>query len=246
MSGRLTKSEKARLEEVASRLDHKFSDLSLLKRAMTHMSIIGDRQSGESYQRLEFQGDRVLALVVTDMLMAEFPHANEGELARRLTALVRNETCVEVARELDLGSAIYLGSGEAGSGGRRKKAILGDVCEAVIAAVYQDGGFEAARDFVVGNWQPKMHRYNQAQRDSKTELQEWVQGKGHAVPEYAIERRSGPDHAPEFLVSVTVEGIKSMSAAGASKRSAEHAAAYRLLLREGVIAEEDEGGANNE
>lgn len=245
MSERLTKSEIARLEDVARRLGHRFDDLNLLKRAMTHMSIIGDKQSGESYQRLEFQGDRVLALVVTDMLMAEYPHANEGELARRLTALVRNETCVEVARELDLGPAIYLGSGEAGSGGRRKKAILGDVCEAAIAAIYQDGGFEAAREFIMRNWSAKMHRYNQAQRDSKTELQEWVQGNGHDVPKYRIVRRSGPDHAPEFLVSVTVEGIEPMLAAGASKRTAEHAAAYRLLLREGVI-EEEEGGANNE
>lgn len=246
MSERLNKLEIARLEDVASRLGHRFDDLSLLKRAMTHMSIIGDKQSGESYQRLEFQGDRVLALVVTDMLMAEYPHANEGELARRLTALVRNETCVEVARELDLGPNIYLGLGEAGSGGRRKKAILGDVCEAAIAAIYQDGGFEAARDFIMRFWKPKMHRYNQAQRDSKTELQEWAQGNGHDVPDYRIVRRSGPDHAPEFLVSVAVEGIEPMLAAGASKRTAEHAAAYRLLLREGVITEEDEGGANNE
>jgi ribonuclease-3 len=246
LSERLKKSDVARLEDVAARLGYVFKDLTLLKRAMTHMSTIGDKQSGQSYQRLEFQGDRVLALVVTDMLMAEFPHANEGELARRLTALVRNETCVEVARELDLGPAIYLGSGEAGSGGRRKKAILGDVCEAAIAAIYQDGGFEAARDFIVRHWQPKMHRYNQAQRDSKTELQEWVQSNGHPVPRYAIMRRSGPDHAPEFLVRVSVEGLEPMMAAGASKRSAEHAAAYRMLLREGVIADEDEGGADHE
>lgn len=246
MSERLTKSDKARLEGVASRLGHKFSDLGLLKRAMTHMSVIGDKQSTESYQRLEFQGDRVLALVVTDMLMEEFPYAQEGELARRLTALVRNETCVEVARELNLGPDIYLGSGEAGSGGRRKKAILGDVCEAAIAAIYQDSGFEAARRFVIENWQPKMHRYNQAIRDSKTELQEWAQGRGLAVPLYKIARRSGPDHAPEFLVSVTVEGIEPMVAAGASKRSAEHASAYRLLLREGVIAEQDENETDDE
>ncbi len=241
MSERLTSKDTARLKEVAGRLGHDFKDLKLLKRAMTHSSVIGDKQSSESYQRLEFQGDRVLALMVTDMLMAEFPHANEGDLARRLTALVRNETCVEVARELNLGPAIYLGLGEAGSGGRRKKAILGDVCEAVIAAIYQDGGVKAARKFIERHWQPKMRRYNEAQRDSKTELQEWAQGKGQAVPDYQIVRRSGPDHAPEFLVSVFVEGSEPMLAAGASKRAAEHAAAYRLLLREGVIkAEEDE------
>lgn len=242
----LTSQDAARLADVASRLGHDFKDLGLLKRAMTHMSVIGDKQSSESYQRLEFQGDRVLALVVTDMLMAEFPDANEGDLARRLTALVRNETCVEVARELNLGPAIYLGSGEAGSGGRRKKAILGDVCEAVIAAIYQDGGLEAARRFIARHWQPKMHRYNKAHRDSKTELQEWAQARGQAVPDYQIVRRSGPDHAPEFLVSVFVEGSEPMLAAGASRRSAEHAAAYRLLLREGVIEADDEDGASHE
>nr|WP_306266004.1 ribonuclease III [Pararhizobium sp. IMCC3301] len=242
----LTSKDTARLKEVASRLGHDFKDLKLLKRAMTHMSVIGDKQSSESYQRLEFQGDRVLALVVTDMLMAEFPHSNEGDLARRLTALVRNETCVEVARELNLGPAIYLGLGEAGSGGRRKKAILGDVCEAVIAAIYQDGGLKAARSFIERYWQPKMQRYNQAHRDSKTELQEWAQARGQAVPDYQIVRRSGPDHAPEFLVSVFVEGSEPMLAAGASRRSAEHAAAYRLLLREGVIKAEEEDEANDE
>lgn len=244
MSAELSKKDRARLEAVALRLGHEFKNLSVLKRAMTHMSVIGDKRSRESYQRLEFQGDRVLALVVTDMLMDAFPHSNEGDLARRLTALVRNETCVEVARELDLGKDIYLGSGEAGSGGRRKKAILGDVCEAVIAAIYQDGGFEAAQSFVQEHWQPKMNRYDQSQRDSKTELQEWAQAAGRPVPVYSVVKRSGPDHAPEFMVEVVVEHVLSMRAVGASKRAAEHAAAYRLLLREGVIAPDDQDGSS--
>lgn len=242
MIDELSKKDKARLVDVSQRLGHEFENLRVLKRAMTHMSVIGDKQSRESYQRLEFQGDRVLALVVTDMLMEAFPHSNEGDLARRLTALVRNETCVEVARELDLGKDIYLGSGEAGSGGRRKKAILGDVCEAVIAAIYQDGGFEAAQRFVQNNWQPKMNRYDQSQRDSKTELQEWAQAAGRPVPDYTIVRRTGPDHAPEFMVEVVVENVIPMRAAGASRRTAEHAAAYRMLLREGVIAPDDRDG----
>lgn len=237
----LSKKNQERLEDVSRRLGHKFKDLGTLKRALTHMSVIGDKQSKESYQRLEFQGDRVLALVVTDMLMATFPHSNEGDLARRLTALVRNETCVEVARELDLGKDIFLGSGEAGSGGRRKKAILGDVCEAVIAAIYQDGGFEAARQFIQEHWHPKMHRYDKSQRDAKTELQEWAQALGRPVPQYDVVKRTGPDHAPEFMVEVVVENVVPMRAAGASKRSAEHAAAYRLLLREGVVSPEEDG-----
>ncbi|MEP0522279.1 MAG: ribonuclease III [Hyphomicrobiales bacterium] len=242
MSSDLSKKDRARLESVALRLGHEFKSLDVLKRAMTHMSVIGDRHSRESYQRLEFQGDRVLALVITDMLMDAFPHSNEGDLARRLTALVRNETCVEVARELDLGKDIYLGSGEAGSGGRRKKAILGDVCEAVIAAIYQDGGLIAAQRFVQKHWDPKMNRYDQSQRDSKTELQEWAQGAGKPVPSYTVVKRTGPDHAPEFVVEVTVLDMKPMRAAGASKRAAEHAAAYRMLLREGVIAPDDRDG----
>ncbi|MBL4645875.1 MAG: ribonuclease III [Hyphomicrobiales bacterium] len=228
------------METVAQRLGHEFNNLLLLKHALTHMSAVGDDRTLQSYQRLEFQGDRVMALVVTDMLMQEFPIAEEGELARRLTALVRNETCVEIARELELGDDIYLGSGEAGSGGRKKKAILGDVCESVIAAVYVDGGFPAAQKFVRRFWQPKMHRYDQAQRDSKTELQEWAQSQSLAVPEYGIVRRMGPDHAPEFLVEVNVKGYAAMRAAGGSKRSAEHAAAYRMLLREGVIEAEND------
>ncbi len=239
MSKKFNKREHAKLVSVAKRLGHDFDDLSVLKQALTHMSAVGDDRTLQSYQRLEFQGDRVMALIVTDMLMREFPLADEGELARRLTALVRNETCVEIARELELGDDIYLGSGEAGSGGRKKKAILGDVCEAVIAAIYVDGGFPAAQKFVREFWQNKMHRYDKAQRDSKTELQEWAQSQSLAVPEYHIVKRMGPDHAPEFLIEVKVKGYATMRATGGSKRSAEHAAAYRLLLREGVIEAEN-------
>ena len=132
------------------RIGYEFGNRDLLIMALTHSSAVNDAMA--SYQRLEFLGDRVLALVISEMLIEEFPRAAEGELAQRLTALVRNEACAEVARTLDLGEAIRLGGGEAQSGGRRKAAILGDACEALIGAVYLDGGLEPARRFVVENW----------------------------------------------------------------------------------------------
>jgi ribonuclease-3 len=187
-----------------------------------------------SYQRLEFLGDRVLALVISEMLIETFPRAAEGELAQRLTALVRNEACAEVARTLDLGEAIRLGGGEAQSGGRRKAAILGDACEALIGAVYLDGGLEPARRFVVQNWRDKMLAATSILRDAKTTLQEWAQGRGLAAPSYAIVGRSGPDHAPRFEVEVKVEGLPACRGAGSTRREAEQDAAAAALIGQGV------------
>jgi ribonuclease III len=217
---------------VEQRIGYTFTDRDLLVTALTHSSAVNDAMA--SYQRLEFLGDRVLALVISEMLIETFRRAPEGELAQRLTALVRNEACADVARSLDLGEAIRLGGGEAQSGGRRKAAILGDACEALIGAIYLDGGLEPARRFVVDNWRGRMLAAMSIVRDAKTTLQEWAQGRGLAAPAYAIVGRSGPDHAPRFEVEVTVEGLPPRRGAGRTRREAEQDAAAAVLVGQGV------------
>ncbi|WP_237151831.1 ribonuclease III [Oryzibacter oryziterrae] len=218
------------MEALEKRLQYHFKDRTGLVRALTHRSAVpGDKVAHESYQRHEFLGDRVLALVVAEMLFKANDKADEGDLARRLNQLVRRETCAEIALELDLGDVIRLGTGERQSGGRRKEAILGDVMEAVIAAIYLDGGFEVAKDFVERNWAPHMQRLPGQLRDAKTLLQEWAQGRGHAVPTYETLERTGPDHAPVFTVAVLIDGAQVGTGTGKSKREAEQAAAAAAL-----------------
>lgn len=226
------------LEEIETRLGHRFADRTLLARALTHTSAV--QIAAESYQRLEFLGDRVLALTVAGMVYRAYPGADEGELARRLNALVKRETCAEVARELNLGAALKLGSGEAQSGGRSKSAILGDVAEAVIAALYLDAGFDVARDFVERLWHDRMVTATGPLRDAKTTLQEWLQGRGLAAPSYRLVSRSGPDHDPLFTIAVDLVGCEGASGAGRSKREAEQNAATRVLVREGLWKETTE------
>lgn len=220
------------LEALERRLQYRFKDRAGLLRALTHRSAVpGDQVAHESYQRHEFLGDRVLALVVAEMLFSSYPREEEGDLARRLNQLVRRETCAEVAIDLDLGSVVRLGTGERQSGGRRKEAILGDVAEAVIAAIYLDGGFEPAKDFVLRNWKPRMESLTGPLRDSKTLLQEWAQGRGQGLPNYTIVERSGPDHAPMFRVAVMIDGETVGEGHGKSKRDAEQAAAAEALAQ---------------
>lgn len=220
------------LEALEGRLQYHFKDRAGLLRALTHRSAVpGDQVAHESYQRHEFLGDRVLALVVAEMLFVAYPREEEGDLARRLNQLVRRETCADVASDLDLGSVLRLGAGERQSGGRRKEAILGDVAEAVIAAIYLDGGFEAAKDFVLRNWKPRMESLTGSLRDSKTLLQEWAQGRGQGLPSYTIVERSGPDHAPTFRVVVMIDGEAAGEGQGKSKRDAEQAAAAEALVK---------------
>jgi ribonuclease-3 len=221
------------------RIAHQFADPKLLKTALTHPSAAASPR--DSYQRLEFLGDRVLALVVAAMLLDSYPNATEGELAQRLTALVRNEFCAEVALVLDLGKAVRLGGGEASSGGRDKAAILGDVCEALIGALYLDGGLDAAAHFVMEHWRERTVNWQGPLRDAKTTLQEWAQGKGLPTPVYAIVGKSGPDHAPRFEVEVRVETVTPERGTGGSRREAEQEAATALLLRHGVWKTSDAG-----
>jgi ribonuclease-3 len=218
-------------------IGHTFSDAKLLSRALTHVSAAsGDLARSDTYQRLEFLGDRVLGLAVSDMLYRTFPDAAEGELSRRLADLVRKESCAEVAIEWGVGPHIRLGEGEAQTGGRKKVAILGDICEALIGAVFLDAGFEAARDAVVRAWTGRMHAPRRPLRDPKTALQEWAQARGKPTPVYREVARSGPPHAPVFVIAVEIEDMDGAEATGASKRIAEQSAAQAFLIREGVWA----------
>lgn len=223
----------ARLE---ARIGHSFADRSLLRRALTHTSAANGKRTGslDNYQRLEFLGDRVLALAVADMLFGDFPDATEGELARRLNGLVRNETCAAVSRDLDLGSAMRLGGGEILSGGSENATILGDACEALIGAMYLDGGLDVARAFIDRHWRQRMLQGDGGRLDAKTALQEWAQARKLPTPTYAIVERRGPEHAPRFVLEVKVEGKAPARGEGGSRREAEQQAAAAVLVREGV------------
>jgi ribonuclease-3 len=222
---------------VEERIGHTFSDPSLLTTALTHVSALkSPNDRAASYQRLEFLGDHVLGLVISDMLYRAFPKADEGELSKRLADLVRRETCADVARAMGLHEAIKLGAvGSAGAGERLRKSVLGDICEAVIGAVYLDGGYPAAAKMIGDAWADRMRKPMRALRDPKTVLQEWAQGKGLPTPAYREVERTGPHHDPQFRVAVDLPGLAPAEGVGSSKRNAEKAAASALLVREGVM-----------
>ena len=228
--------------EVESRIGYTFQDPQLLATAFTHVSALKpSRSRTESYQRLEFLGDHVLGLVVSDMLYRSFPQADEGELSKRLAELVRKEACADVARALGLLDAIRLGPVGAGAAVRLRKSVLGDICEAVIGAVFLDGGYSAAAQFVERNWTERMRKPRRPLRDPKTVLQEWAQGQGLPTPVYREVDRSGPDHAPQFRVAVDLPGLAPEIGAGGSKREAEKVAASAMLAREGVSSGNNDG-----
>ncbi len=224
---------------MCQRLGYDFNDQKLLARALTHSSAGDRRQVSKSNERLEFLGDRVLGLVVADMLLQTYGDSDEGDLALRFNALVRKEACAEVAIELDLGVALFMSAGEAQSGGRTNRSILGDACEAVIAAIYLDGGFEQARDFIERFWRQRLVDLKKPPRDAKSALQEWAQGLKLPTPQYVLVERSGPDHAPSFIISVEVDDRPPVSGSGSAKRNAEQAAAEAFLLREEIWKEDD-------
>ncbi|MBI3700260.1 MAG: ribonuclease III [Afipia sp.] len=232
---------KVAAKAVEERIGHKFADASLLATAFTHVSALKSaRNRADSYQRLEFLGDHVLGLIVSDMLYRSFPKADEGELSKRLAELVRKETCADVARSLGLDEAIKLGSVGAGAGARLRKSVLGDICEAVIGAIFLDGGYEPSVAFVERNWTERMRKPVRPLRDPKTVLQEWAQGKGLPTPSYREVERTGPHHDPQFRVAVDLPGLKSAEGKGGSKRAAEKVAAMAMLAREGVKGGTDE------
>jgi ribonuclease-3 len=221
--------------KLEARLGYKFADPELLDKALTHSSAIAPaKRVLQSYQRLEFLGDRVLGLVVADMIYRRFPKATEGDLSRSLNALVRKETCAAIAREIDLGDEVVLGDSEARTGGADKDAILGDAIEAVLGAVYIDGGLGPAFAIIERLFGEHMGQSGTERADAKTTLQEWAQGRGLEPPVYTQVERRGPDHAPEFTISVKLGEYDPLTATGPNKKIAEHKAAEAFLVREKV------------
>ena len=215
------------LDSFQARLGHRFAATDLLVRALTHSSMATPARPDN--QRLEFLGDRVLGLVMAEAVLAHDPQASEGQLAPRFNALVRKETCAEIAREIGLGEVLRLGRSERATGGRRKSALLGDALEAVIAAVHIDAGFEAARAVVLRLWGDRVARVEADARDAKTALQEWAQARGETPPVYAVVSRSGPDHAPVFVIEAQLSSGQTARGQAPAKRQAEQTAAQALL-----------------
>ena len=219
----------ADLKEFEARIGHRFANPELLRRAVTHASMSSPAR--DDNQRLEFLGDRVLGLVMAEALLEIDKEASEGQLAPRFNALVRKEACADVAREIDLGKVLKLGRSEMLSGGRRKQALLGDAMEAVIAAVYLDAGFGAAREMILRLWGKRIVTVEEDARDAKTALQEWAQARAMQPPVYEDAGRSGPDHAPTFKIRAVLENGQSAEATAGNKRQAQQMAAQALLDR---------------
>ena len=225
----------ARLADLEQRIGYVFSDRELLREALTHASALDvpGRHKGRSYDRLEFLGDRVLGLIVAERLLEEYESVTEGELAPLFNALVNRRACAQAARAADLGTAVLLSPSEQASGGRGKEAILADVCESVIAALYLDGGMDAARAFVTRFWGEAFAEVASAPRDAKTALQEWAAAKRVGLS-YVVIEQSGPEHAPHFVIEARVDGFESSRGEGGSKREAQRAAAAAFLEARGV------------
>ena len=223
-------------EQLERRLGYSFVDRALFERALTHASAGAGGLKPRDNEVLEFIGDRVIGLLAAEQLAAIYPDVAEGDLTIRLHGLVNRDACARVARRMELGPALRLAGGETRTGGREKDSILSDACEAVMAAVYQDGGLAAARAVFLDLWSEEFAAIDFAQpRDPKTALQEWAQGQGKRLPAYSVVSRSGPDHAPTFTITVDVEGLEAATAEGRSRREAEKAAAAALLQREGLL-----------
>jgi ribonuclease-3 len=228
------------VEDLARAIGYEFSRPELLKEALTHPSALAQdhgrsrarrRSSFRGYERLEFLGDRVLGLIVADLLWRRFEHEPEGHLTRRLTHLVRWEALSRVAETIGLGSHLVLSRAEAAAGTAANPGILADACEALIAAIYLDGGFEAAFALVQRFWEPLLAEMEHPPRDPKTALQEWAQARGLALPIYELVGTAGPHHARLFTIEASVSGHERATATAASKRVAEAKAAALLLER---------------
>ena len=225
--------------DLERRFGHRFADPLLLKRALTHSSLSGGGDPRRDLERLEFLGDRVLGLLTAEELWRRYPDFDEGDLAPRLNALVRKETCARAALHFGVGEHILMSEWEAESGGRTKKAILGDVMEALLGALYIDGGLEAARRVYDLFWTPKLEELSRLHKDAKTALQEWSQQKKLGTPHYHVIDADGPAHAPAFTIEVRVKGKKPAKGEGRSKREAQMEAARAFLVREKIWIEDE-------
>ena len=227
------------IEELERRIGHTFVDRDLLERALTHASVGDGAREVRHNERLEFLGDRVLNLCAAERLMALDPDSREGEMSRRLASLVNYHACARAAHRAGLPDALRLSASATKVGARRSDAVLGDACEALIAALYIDGGLETAKAFFAKFWAEEFeHIDTPRDKDPKTQLQEWVQGLGLPLPAYEVVGREGPPHAPVFTVEVRVKGFETERGEGGSRQAAEKSAAQTMLLkREGVDAE---------
>jgi ribonuclease-3 len=227
----------AAIAELERRIGYSFTDRDLLERALTHSSVGDGARAVRHNERLEFLGDRVLNLCAAERLMALDPDAREGEMSRRMANLVNYHACSRAARACGLPDAMRFSASASKIGARDSDAVLGDACEALIAALYIDGGLETARAFFLTFWANEFHNLDEPRaKDPKTQLQEWAQGRGLSLPSYELVGREGPDHAPCFTVSVAVEGFAPERGQGRSRQDAEKAAAQQMLLkREGPL-----------
>lgn len=219
------------LQAFEGRFGHVFKNRERLNLALTHASTGADH----NYERLEFLGDRVLGLVIAELLYEDFPHESEGHLARRHAALVSGATLASIAHVIDLGAVLKLSDAERASGGARNENILADVMEALIGALYLDAGMAVCKPVLGRLWKDVLHVMDKPPQDPKTTLQEWAQGRGLPLPRYEVTGREGPDHAPVFTITVQVDGHDAVSATGSSRRVAEKAAATLLLERLGAL-----------
>jgi ribonuclease-3 len=222
------------LEKLQQSLGHSFANPGLLAEALRHSSDPDVQKGGAaSNQRLEFLGDRVLGLVVAEWLLQRYPGEAEGEIARRHADLVRMRALARAGGDIDLASFIAMSAGEDQAGGRQNPALVADACEAVIAALFLDGGLDAAAGFIRDGWAEMIAEAPAPPVDAKTRLQEWAQGRGLTLPSYAETARQGPEHSPQFTVEAGVEGYPAVAGTGASKRAAEQSAAAALLAKLG-------------
>ena len=217
------------LEAFQTRLGHRFVRPDLLLEAVTHPSV--GTTVRPNNQRLEFLGDRVLNLIVAEALLEADPHAAEGVLAPRYNMLVRKETCAEMAEEIGLGAVLRLSPGEMKTGGRRRTATLADAFEAVVAAIYLDGGYATAKQVLLGIIGDRAATVDRDAKDPKSALQEWAQGKGQPPPVYVEIARDGPPHAPVFTIEARLTSGESARSTGGAKREVEKAAAKALLSK---------------
>ena len=229
--GEITQALMATISDVERKLGHAFADAALLVAALTHGS---KKDKGADYQRLEFLGDRVLSLVIADELFHRFPHEKEGSLAARLSLLVRAETCAAVGDAMHLQDHIMVGDVEKRKGVGRITSVLGDVVEAVIGALYLDGGLAVAKVFILQHWLEFLSEDPANLKDPKTFVQEWALGQALPLPVYDVQQREGLEHAPVFTISLKVGERPACMGRGASKQLAEMEAAKAFIAREGL------------
>jgi ribonuclease III len=220
-----------RLTDLSVRTRYTFKDASLVRTALTHGS---SHRKAVDYQRLEFLGDRVLSLVIAELLYRHHADEKEGQMATRHSSLVKGDVCAEIADKIGLGDFIIVGVTEKRMGVQRVRSVLGDVLEALIGAIYLDGGLEAAHDFITHFWSDALKQPTALDKDPKTFVQEWALGRALPLPRYEIVARTGPEHAPEFTVSLVVGKFSPADGKGASRQSAEMQAARNFLAREGL------------